>query len=405
MDKKIGMVLVIILVGISLIISSKNGIEIYQMTRIKVPKVVIEYKDDMSIEFNTDNVKVSDFIKSINGEITDDYIIDTTVVGTKRIYFDYINDENIKINKSFEIEVKDTTEPVIWLGSTYRLAKGNRFPIESILCGDNYDKSPTCYIEGKYNIDKTGSYPLTFKATDSSGNTAKQDFVLTVYEPVKSNRGTSSTYEPNYIDYKDIIKKYKTRTNKIGIDVSKWQGDIDFETLSKQGVEFIILRVGYTKGTNGEYILDPKFKQNMEGAKKYNIPVGLYFYSYANSIEHSIKDANWVLEQIKDYKIDLPIAFDWEEWLEFNEYEVSFYELTNIANAFMETIENKGYKSMLYSSKSYLEYIWLPTKYDIWLAHFTDKTNYKGKYKFWQLTDSATVDGIKGSVDVDIMYD
>ena len=71
----------------------------------------------------------------------------------------------------------------------------------------------------------------------------------------------------------------------------------------------------------------------------------------------------------------------------------------------METIENAGYKSMLYSSKSYLEYIWLPTKYDIWLAHFTDKTNYKGKYKFWQLCDNGYVDGIIGGVDVDIMYD
>ena len=399
------MVLALIVVGISLVISTKNGIEIYQMTRYKVPKVVIEYKEDMTVEFNTDNVKVSDFITSINGKIIDDYVIDTTVVGTKKIYFDYINEENRKVKRSFEIEVKDTVEPVIWLGSTYKLPKGNRFPIESILCGDNYDSSPTCIIEGNYNIDKTGSYPLTFKATDSSGNTATQDFVLTIYEPVKSNKGTSSTSEPSYIDYKKILKKYKTKTNKIGIDVSKWQGDIDFETLSKQGVEFIILRVGYTKGTNGEYILDPKFKQNIEGAKKYNIPVGLYFYSYSNSIEHSIKDAEWVLEQIKGYKIDLPIAFDWEEWLEFNEYNVSFFELTNIANAFMETIENAGYKSMLYSSKSYLEYIWLPTKYDIWLAHFTDKTNYKGKYKFWQLCDNGYVDGIIGGVDVDIMYD
>lgn len=403
MKNKLVMVLAIISVGIAIFSVYKNGGEIHQSIEYKHAKVEIEYKDNLTAEFNS-NVKVSDFINNLNGKIIDDYKIDTTLVGDKKIVFQYINDQKITLVKSFDIEIVDTVEPVIWLGSTYNLKLGTRFPVESVLCGDNYDSSPTCYIEGDYNIDKVGSYPITFKAIDSSGNEARQDFVLNVYDPEKVVK-VNSTEEKSFIEYKDIVKKYKTNTNKIGIDVSKWQGDIDFSKLSKEKIDFIILRVGYSKGTNGEYVLDPKFERNITEAKNYNIPVGIYFYSYANSREHSIRDAKWVLEQIKDYDIELPITFDWEEWNAFNEYELSFYELTNVANAFMETIENAGYKSMLYSSKSYLEYIWLPTEYDVWLAHYTDKTTYTGKYKFWQLCDNGLVSGIYGGVDVDIMYD
>ena len=116
------------------------------------------------------------------------------------------------------------------------------------------------------------------------------------------------------------------------------------------------------------------------------------------------KDAEWVLKQIKKYDVSLPIAFDWEEWAYFNEYNLSFFGLTSMADSFLKTIENHGYKGMLYSSKAYLDTIWMPLDYDIWLAHYTSKTNYEGKFKFWQLCDNGKVDGIDTDVDIDIMY-
>lgn len=139
-------------------------------------------------------------------------------------------------------------------------------------------------------------------------------------------------------------------------------------------------------------------------AQQYGIPVGIYYYSYAGNEKEAREEAKWVIEQIKDYKIELPVVFDWEEWNNFNFYRVSFYELTNIAISFLEEIENAGYQGMLYSSKNYLENVWYKTKYDIWLAHYTSKTNYEGKYQYWQMTSSGKVDGIKGPVDVDIFY-
>ena len=76
-----------------------------------------------------------------------------------------------------------------------------------------------------------------------------------------------------------------------------------------------------------------------------------------------------------------------------------------MAESFLETIEDAGYEGMLYSSKSYLENIWLPTKYDIWLAHYTIQTNYQGKYKLWQLCENGKIDGIDGAVDINVMYE
>ena len=390
-----------VLLSILFVVSIIGGNKLYKYIRIKTAKIEIVLKDDMKVEFN-DEKKISDYIESINGRIVDDYTLDTSTIGVKTIDFEFINDDGIKLKYSYEIEVVDTVAPLIWLNSSYRLKKGTDFNIDGILCGDNYDENPTCYVEGDYDINTLGEYPLTFKAIDKSGNESMQDFILKVYEP--SNTSSNKSSNNSYIKFSDVIKDYKTSNIKIGIDVSSWQGDIDFKKIKEAGVEFIIIRVGGTKGTDGQYFLDSKFKQNISQANKYNIPVGIYFYSYANSNEHAIRDAKWLKEQIKDYKIDLPIAFDWEEWSSFNQYNLSFFDLTNIAESFLDELELDGYSGMLYSSKLYLEYIWLPTKYDIWLAHYVPETNYKGKYKFWQMCSDGRIDGIKGDVDIDIMY-
>ena len=173
--------------------------------------------------------------------------------------------------------------------------------------------------------------------------------------------------------------------------------------LKKAGVEFIFIRVG-TVDKEGECVLDPKFVQNIEGANRVGIDVGLYFYSYAHSKESALRDAEWVLEQIKDYKVDFPIAFDWESWTTFNSFSISFYELTSASTTFLNRLEVSGYEGLLYSSKYYLENIWLPQDYDVWLAHYTSKTDYKGKYRMWQLCSNGKVDGIKGNVDIDVWY-
>lgn len=391
------------MIGASILVIILLLIFFIQYLRVKFAKIEVVLVDDLTIEFASEK-HVSDFIASINGTITDDYTIDSTSLGTKDVKFNFKNDDGIKVSYTYQVEVKDSVAPVIWLGSSYTITKGKDMDlVNKILCGDNEDANPNCYIEGEYDYNTPGTYPLTFKAEDKSGNSTEQKFNLHVIEPPKNTTSTKPT-EPSKTLFEDVVANYKTENTRIGIDVSKWQGDIDFNAIKEAGVEFIIIRVGGTRGTNKEYFVDETFEQNIKKANELGIDVGIYFYSYANSNEHAKRDAKWVIEQIKPYKVTLPIAFDWENWNSFNDYNLSFFGLTDMAHTFLDTIKEAGYEGLLYSSKNYLERIWLPTKYDTWLAHYTTKTNYEGDYKFWQLCDDGRVDGINGAVDIDILY-
>lgn len=367
-------------------------------------EVIVNYKENLTIPFLSE-YKVSDFIEYINGEIIDDYYIDTSKLGINKISFDYINTQNIKITSFFELNIIDDIPPVIWLDKIKTITTNYSGDLlDDIVCADNLDDNPQCEIIGYYDTNKVGKYQLTFKATDKSGNETIKNFTLNVTEPSEKNNSTPSSTSQKK-QFKDIVKEYKTSKTKIGIDVSSWQGDIDYETVKNAGVEFVFIRVGSTYGINGEYFLDKKFKRNIEGFNNVGIPVGIYFYSYANSKESAIKDAKWVLSQIKDYNIDLPVVYDWESWSFYNEFNQSFYSLTQSAKSYLDTMRNAGYQGMLYSSKNYLEKVWYNTGYDIWLAHYTEQTSYKGEYSYWQLCSNGQVDGISGNVDINIYYE
>ena len=111
------------------------------------------------------------------------------------------------------------------------------------------------------------------------------------------------------------------------------------------------------------------------------------------------------MNKIRKYNVSLEIVFDWENWDNFQEYNLSFYKLTDAANAFVKEVEKNGYKGMVYSSKNYLENIWLKLDSRIWLAHYTNETNYQGKYRVWQICNDGIVDGISDNqVDINIRY-
>ena len=393
--------ILIISIVVGIILFSVGGFLLYKYIEIKNAVVKVVLKDNLEADF-ADTLRVSSFIESINGKIVDDYYLNTDSLGKKKIDFEYINDEGIKIKYNYEINVVDREAPLIWLGKSYNVTRGSENNLlDKIMCGDNYDNNPECVIEGDYNLDNVGSYNLVFKATDSSGNVSKKKFILNVNEASskKGSNGVNSVTE-----FSDVIKDYKNDNTQIGIDVSKWQGDIDFSKLKSAGVEFVIIRIGSSTGINGENFIDSKFIQNIKNANSVGIPVGVYFYSYANSVDRAISDAKWIIENIKDYKVELPIAFDWENWGSFNTYELSFFGLTNIAKRFMDTVKDAGYDAMLYSSKTYLENIWMSVDYPVWLAHYTKNTNYAGDYSYWQICSNGRVDGINGDVDIDIRY-
>lgn len=371
--------------------------EIIKQATIKVTLV-----EDTTISFGS-KYKVSDFITEINGTIIDDYYIKTTTIGEQTINFKYINEDGLNVPYSFNINVVDDIPPQIWLSETKSITtdySGNL--LDDIVCADNLDDNPKCEIVGEYNTKKVGEYKLVFNAQDNYGNTTTKNFTLKVKEPSKNNSSSSSS--STRTNFSDVIAQHKTDNTEIGLDVSSWQGDIDFKAVKNAGVEFVFIRVGSKYGTDGEYFLDKKFKQNIEGFTKVGIPVGIYFYSYANSEESAREDARWVLEQIKGYDIDLPIVYDWESWSFYNEFNQSFYSLSLSAKAFLDVVNEAGYEGLLYSSKNYLEKVWFDIGYDIWLAHYTEQTSYTGDYTYWQLCSNGKVDGISGRVDINIYY-
>ena len=407
-NKKLTIILIISLVIITVLITQViiPCIDMYkEQQRIKNATVIVELKEDLELNFYSET-KLSDLIVNINGELNEDITINTKEIGTNKVTFKYVNDENIEIPYTFEYTVVDKTPPVVWLGSSYTVYVGaDKEFYKDIMCGDDLDNKPVCKVEGYYDTNKAGSYDLNFIAYDYSGNQTTHPFTLYVKERIVNNSKPSTPQVINRTAYSDIITNYKTDKTKIGLDVSGYQGEIDYDAVASAGVEFVFIKVGGTLGIDGEYYVDSKFKRNIEGFNRVGIPVGIYFFSYAPSKKSAIKDAEWVYEQIKDYKVELPVVYDWENWSFYNEFNLSFYNLTTNAEAFLDTLNKKGYEGMLYGSKNYIDKIWLKTDYPIWVAHYTsDPTVSYEEYAYWQICDNGQIDGIYGNVDINIMY-
>lgn len=388
-----------LLIGVLAVLILIAGYLLYQYIRVKTAKVEIVLSDNLQAKVY-DSARVSSFIESINGKIIDDKKIDTKKVGKKKIEFEFINEQNIKLKQSFEIEVVDDEAPLVWLGKSYNVALGSKDNLlDKILCGDNYDAKPKCEIIGTYDLNEAGAYDLVFKASDSSGNETIKKFTLNVN---KNSSVSQNIDNESYVLFSDIKNNYKNSNTQIGIDISKWQGDVDFKSLKEAGVEFVFLRVGTS--INRENIVDQKFLENIKKAEEVDMPVGVYYYSYANSASMARSDALWVVSMLQNKNITLPVVFDWENWNTFNEFNLSFFGLSDVAKTFLDTVHEHGYDGLLYSSKTYLENIWLDIGYPVWLAHYTANTNYNKDYEYWQITSNGKVDGINGSVDIDIRY-
>ena len=377
----------------------------------KEDKTALTLKDNLQTEFLSD-VKVSTFIEHLNGTLISDDKIDTTSLGTKTVKVNYKNTRGKKKHKSYQITIVDTEKPKIFLSSsTVSVQKGyNKNIINLFLSGDNCDSNPERQIIGNYDLNTPGTYDLTFEIKDASGNKESKNFKLKVNEISKNISSTTTnnttTTNKNNKQFSDIVEKYCQSDNKYtsaGIDVSSWQGDIDWKKVKEAGCDFAFIRVGYQNGRNGEISEDKYFKANIENAISNNIKVGIYFYSCAQTIEETQEQAKWTIEKIKSYNISLPIAFDWEEWNSFADYKLSFYGISKLADAFINVCKGNGYDGILYSSKNYLETIWHQELFpNIWLAQYANTATYNKSYNYWQMCNTGRIDGIKGDVDIDL---
>lgn len=213
-----------------------------------------------------------------------------------------------------------------------------------------------------------------------------------------------------FMEYKDV----EYPTPKIGIDVSKFQGDIDWEQVSESGIDFAIIRLGYRGYSNGKLMLDIKYKKNMEEAAAAGVKTGVYFFSQAISTEEAEEEAEFVLNALKEYEIDYPVTFDTEK-IKFDSFRaegLSVSELTEITKAFCSKIKESDYQPMIYANAQ-----WLTTQldltelseYDIWYADYDFEEHgkaplYPYEFKMWQYTNKGKIKGIAGDVDMNILF-
>lgn len=362
----------------------------------------LSIKDNLSFEYGS-KVKLYDLVNNSNSIKDNNDYIDTYNLGNNEIVINYVNSKGKNDKSKISYNIVDTTKPIILLSSSISVYKGNNINlVNSGICADNYDKKPNCYIEGNYDVNKVGNYKLKYIAIDSNNNKNEKNFTLKVKEKKNTSSGNNTSVKKKYL-ISDLIKEHKNDNTMIGIDISSWQSDIDFKKVKDDGVEFVIIRTGFGH-KNNEIVFDNRFYEYLKGAKDNGLKVGLYFYSYAKNVKESSEQAKWVINALNGESLDLPIAFDWEIFNGFNKYNLSLTDLNLIGETFIKEVNNAGYEGMLYSSKYYLENMWNLNEYKTWLAHYTDKTNYKGEYYIWQLSNTGKVNGIKGDVDLDILY-
>ncbi len=193
-----------------------------------------------------------------------------------------------------------------------------------------------------------------------------------------------------------------------GIDVSKWQGEIDWKRVAQDGVEFAIIRCGYRGSKTGALVVDPYFVQNIAGAKEAGLKVGVYFFTQAVTEAEAVEEASAAVSLVREYAPDLPIYIDTEGAGGNGRADgIDKETRTKVCEAFCRTVVSAGYDAGVYASRNWF-YHNLETSrldaFETWLAEYRSSPLYTGYYHMWQYTSRGSVDGISGNVDLDIRY-
>lgn len=284
-------------------------------------------------------------------------------------------------------------------------------------CGDNVFSNTAVTLKASGHSE-SGEVEYSFYVIRNNEKILLQDFsekneyVWTPYTPasydvyveVRNEEGISAVSSLTL----NVIEKHQL----LGIDVSSWQGDIDWTKVKNDGIDFAMIRA--VSGTMSSLKVDDQFYSNIQGAAENGIMVGVYRYGYAVTEEEAVREAEMVVDALKKSGVnpDFPVAYDVED--ASTQGQLSKEQLTKVIKAFQSVIEDNGYKFMIYANKS-----WLETKIDmeefatedVWIARYRDYTpdlghgyTGPGNVTIWQYSDRGQVSGIAGNVDMNIGY-
>lgn len=199
-----------------------------------------------------------------------------------------------------------------------------------------------------------------------------------------------------------------SKTGVLGIDVSKWQKEIDWDKVKNEGVDFAIIRCGYRGSVTGSLVEDPYFEQNIKGARAAGIKVGVYFFTQAVNEVEAVEEASMVISLLRDYELQYPVFIDTEGAGGNGRADsLNVEERTAVCEAFCTTVKNAGLEAGVYASRN-----WYNNKltagtlesYAIWLAEYRSVPLYQGYYQMWQYTSKGKINGINGNVDLNVSY-
>lgn len=201
--------------------------------------------------------------------------------------------------------------------------------------------------------------------------------------------------------------KLSSGSGVLGIDVSKWNGSIDWNAVKNSGISYVIIRCGYRGSSTGALIEDPKFRSNIQGAKAAGLKVGVYFFSQAVNEVEAVEEASMVINLVSGYGLNYPVFLDVESSGGRGD-KIDAATRTAVCKAFCSTIQNSGYAAGIYANKTWFtSYINTGslTGYKIWLAQYAAAPSYTAtRYDMWQYSSKGKVSGISGNVDMNISY-
>lgn len=269
----------------------------------------------------------------------------------------------------------------------------------------------------------------------SSGVFAQDTENYNSYKEFQSEAVLSSEILPSALSYtspymfnaetgENLVYSVPAPVLSLGIDVSSWQETIDWRKVADDGVQFALIRVGHHNGFTNIIEEDRYFRKNIEGAQAAGIRVGVYIYSQAVTEDEAREEAAYVIHRIADYKMDLPIVFDYEYERKtaadgtvvngrlYQAYEIDKIldkeKATDICLAFCDYVSSFGYSPMVYANAwmltNRLNADTIEEKADIWMANYTQSTIYQNDFDYWQYSSSGKVNGIKGNVDCDFAF-
>lgn len=219
---------------------------------------------------------------------------------------------------------------------------------------------------------------------------------------------TENVFAPMDFGYQGDYLTCLTAKSILGIDVSRYQGEIDWQQVKDAGVEFVMIRAAFRGYGNGLLYEDAMAQANYQGAKAAGLKVGAYLFSQAISVEDAREEARYILDVTQNWELDMPLVYDWECLADdYRTVGVDARQLTDYTIAFCDTVEAAGYDAMVYFNPSQSRkqmYLAELTQYGFWLAMYTDQMEYPYKVDMWQYTNEGAVPGINGNVDINLYF-